>query len=129
MNIAVIQARMGSTRLPGKVLRMLGDTTILDSVVERLKDSVNVERIVVATTTSTSDESIFAHCKSKPIEVIRGPEEDVLLRFVSSVEEDFKGNILRVMNEDDLTEDMIKNHIQVIDNQTQLDEWYPDSFF
>jgi len=75
---------------------MLGETTILDSVVERLKDSLNVERIVVATTTSISDESIFAHCKSKPIEVIRGPEEDVLLRFVSSVEEDFKGNILRI---------------------------------
>ena len=96
MNVAVIQARMSSTRLPGKVLRKLGETTILDSVVERLKDSLNVERIVVATTTSISDESIFAHCKSKPIEVIRGPEEDVLLRVVSSVEEDFKGNILRI---------------------------------
>jgi len=96
MNVAVIQARMGSSRLPGKVLRMLGETTILDSVVERLKESVSVERIVVATTTSASDESIFAHCKSKLIEVIRGPEEDVLLRYVSSVEEDFKGNILRI---------------------------------
>ena len=93
MNIAVIQARMGSSRLPGKVLRKLGETTILDSVVERLKESASVERIVVATTTSTSDDSIFAHCKSKSIEVIRGPEEDVLLRYVLAVEEDFNGNI------------------------------------
>jgi len=55
MNIAVIQARMGSSRLPGKVLRMLGETTILDSVVQRLKESVSVERIVIATTTSAFD--------------------------------------------------------------------------
>lgn len=96
MNVAVIQARMGSSRLPGKVLRMLGETTILGSVIERLKESVNVERIVVATTTSPADESIFAYCKSKPIEVTRGPEDDVLLRYVSSMQEDFKGNILRI---------------------------------
>lgn len=96
MNIAVIQARMGSSRLPGKVLRMLGETTILDSVVQRLKESGSVERIVVATTTSALDESIFAHCMSQRIEVVRGSEEDVLLRYVSSVGEDFKGNILRI---------------------------------
>jgi spore coat polysaccharide biosynthesis protein SpsF len=96
MNIAVIQARMGSSRLPGKVLRKLGETTILDSVVERLKESAGVERIVVATTTSASDDSIFAHCKSKSIEVTRGPEDDVLLRYVLAVEEDFNGNVLRI---------------------------------
>jgi spore coat polysaccharide biosynthesis protein SpsF len=96
MNIAVIQARMGSSRLPGKVLMMLGETTILDSIVYRLKESASIQRIVVATTTSVSDESIFAHCKNKKIEVIRGPEKDVLSRFMFSVEEGFEGNLLRI---------------------------------
>jgi hypothetical protein len=41
----------------------------------------------------------------------------------------FNGKPLRVMNEGDITEDMIRNHIQVTDNKHQLDDWYPDSFF
>jgi hypothetical protein len=59
------------------------------------------------------------------LETILDPEGEIIYHKVKSPM--FKGNILRVMNEDDLTEDMIKNHIQVTDNQYQLDDWYPDS--
>ena len=41
----------------------------------------------------------------------------------------FNGKPLKVMNESDITEDMIRNHIEVTDNGRQLDDWYPDSFF
>lgn len=96
MNTAVIQARMGSRRLPGKVLKKFGTSTILDSVVERVKRSTAVEQIVVATTKLPIDDSIFYHCKNKSIRVTRGPELDVLLRFISSLGENFQGNVLRV---------------------------------
>jgi hypothetical protein len=71
-------------------------------------------------------EKIIGHYKVI-LETILDPEGEIIYHKVKSPM--FKGNILKVMNEDDLTEDMIKNHIQVIDNQYQLDEWYPDSFF
>ena len=96
MNTAVIQARMGSSRLPGKVLKKFGTSTILDSVVERVKRSTAVEQVVVATTKLPIYDSISFHCKSKSINVTRGPELDVLLRFVSSLGENFQGNVLRV---------------------------------
>jgi len=96
MNTAVIQARMGSSRLPGKVLKKFGTSTILDSVVERVKRSTAVEQVVVATTELPIDDSIFSHCKNRSINVTRGPELDVLLRFISSLGENFQGNVLRV---------------------------------
>ena len=96
VNIAVIQARMSSSRLPGKVLKSIGETTILDSVVERLRRSSSVEKIVVATTTLPIDDSIYFHCKNRSIDVTRGPEKDVLLRYALAVGENFEGNVLRV---------------------------------
>jgi spore coat polysaccharide biosynthesis protein SpsF len=65
-------------------------------VVERVKHSNAVEQVVVATTKLPIDDSIFFHCKSKSINVTRGPELDVLLRFVSSLGENYQGNVLRV---------------------------------
>lgn len=96
MNTAVIQARMGSSRLPGKVLKKFGTSTILDSVVERVKRSTAVEQVIVATTELPIDDSIFFHCKDRSINVTRGPELDVLLRFISSLGENFQGNVLRI---------------------------------
>jgi spore coat polysaccharide biosynthesis protein SpsF len=96
MNAAVIQARMGSSRLPGKVLKKFGTSTILDSVVERVKRSTAVEQVIVATTELPIDDSIFFHCKDRSINVTRGPELDVLLRFISSLGENFQGNVLRI---------------------------------
>ena len=87
---------MGSSRLPGKVIKKFGTSTLLDSVVERVKRSTAVEQVVVATTNLPKDDSIYYHCKNRSINVTRGPELDVLLRFVSALGENFQGNVLRV---------------------------------
>ncbi len=62
--IAIIQARMGSTRLPGKVLMDLGGETVLARVVSRLRRAMRVDEIVVATTNSVADDAIVRECSS-----------------------------------------------------------------
>ena len=61
------------------------------------------------------------------IETILDSEGEIIYHKVISPI--FNGKPLKVMNESDITEDMIRNHIEVTDNRRQLDDWYPDSFF
>jgi spore coat polysaccharide biosynthesis protein SpsF len=84
MNICIIQARMGSTRLPGKVLRTVFDKPILQHVVDRLSLSKQIDKIIVATTTNAEDDAIEAFCASKGISFYRGSDWDVLDRFVGA---------------------------------------------
>jgi spore coat polysaccharide biosynthesis protein SpsF len=84
---AVVQARMGSTRLPGKVLLQLGPMTILAHVVERLRRATTLDAIVVATTTSGADYAVVAECLRLGTLVTRGSENDVLGRFVQAFDE------------------------------------------
>jgi len=82
MNIvAIVQARMGSTRLPGKVLMDLGGKTVLARVVSRLRRTTRVDQIVVATTDSAADDAIVRQCHQLKVECFRGSENDVLDRY------------------------------------------------
>jgi spore coat polysaccharide biosynthesis protein SpsF len=79
--VAIIQARMGSTRLPGKVLMDLGGKTVLARVVDRLRRATRVKEIVVATTDSAADEAIVQECHQLEVLTFRGSELDVLDRY------------------------------------------------
>ena len=78
---AIIQARMGSTRLPGKVLRHLCDKTILAHVIDRVRASQAIDQIIVATTDQPTDEAITALTPTLGVTLFRGSEDDVLSRF------------------------------------------------
>lgn len=84
--VAVIQARMGSTRLPGKVLKPIAGRPLLWHIVHRLKASHLIEDIAVATTTNPRDDAIVEFGQANGIAVIRGPEDDVLARFARAAE-------------------------------------------
>jgi spore coat polysaccharide biosynthesis protein SpsF len=84
--VAVIQARMGSTRLPGKVLRPIAGEPLLWHIVHRLKKSRLIEEIAVATSTNPLDDAIAEFGKAHGVRVIRGPEDDVLARFARAAE-------------------------------------------
>ena len=84
---AVIQARMGSTRLPGKVLRTLGDRTVLAHVIGRVQAAKQVDRIVVATTTKAEDDPIVAEAGRLGVLTTRGPDRNVLGRYVMAFDE------------------------------------------
>jgi spore coat polysaccharide biosynthesis protein SpsF len=82
--VGIIQARMGSTRLPGKVLFPLGKRTILTYLVERLERSRTLDDIVVATTGLSNDDAIVAECDKYSIPWFRGSEDDVLGRYLGA---------------------------------------------
>ena len=84
---ATVQARMNSSRLPGKVLKKIGNKSILERQLERIKRSRLIDEVIVATTTSDSDDSIVDLCRKTNTNVFRGSEEDVLGRISNLLKE------------------------------------------
>jgi spore coat polysaccharide biosynthesis protein SpsF len=79
--VAIVQARMGSSRLPRKVLKDLGGATVLDRVLNRLGRSRLIQELLVATTIEPADDAIVEHCERGGRKVFRGSEQDVLDRY------------------------------------------------
>lgn len=79
--VAIIQARMGSTRLPGKVLADVAGRTMLARVVRRVRRAGRLDEVVVATTTAAGDEPVVEHCQRLGVACFRGQEDDVLDRY------------------------------------------------
>ncbi len=95
--LTVIQARTASTRLPGKVLLKLGDKTILEHVVDRLRMcEQDLGTIIVATGPRGRDNDIADICDHLRIDCFRGPEQDVLSRYHMAAQKYEANNILRV---------------------------------
>ena len=84
--VCVIQARMGSTRLPGKMLELLAGEPLLFHIIERAKALRCADEIVLATTTSESDQKLVTLAKKLGVKAVRGSEEDVLSRFFLALE-------------------------------------------
>ena len=83
---AIVQARSGSTRLPGKIFSKIGPKAVLEWVLERLRASAMVERIVVATTANPEDDQTARMARSLGVPVFRGEVDDVLDRFYRTLE-------------------------------------------
>lgn len=82
--VAIIQARIGSTRLPGKVLKDLAAGSVLDYVVRRCRLSKGLGDVLIATTDQPGDDPIEDFARMRGIGVFRGSQEDVLLRYVKA---------------------------------------------
>jgi len=79
--VAIVQARMGSTRLPGKVLMDLEGETVLARVLNRLRRASLITDLLVATTDRAEDDAIVKECRSLSVSVSRGDQDDVLDRY------------------------------------------------
>jgi spore coat polysaccharide biosynthesis protein SpsF len=79
---AVIQARMGSSRLPGKILHDIAGQPMLVRVVERARYATTLDEIVVATTTAGDDDQVVALCEARGYPYVRGSVDDVLSRYI-----------------------------------------------
>ncbi len=79
--IAIVQARMGSTRLPGKVIKKILNKTLLEILLHRLSKSKKINRIIVASGISKENDSIEKHIKDLGFDIFRGSEDNVLKRF------------------------------------------------
>src|ERR1017187_334535 len=79
--VAVVQARLGSTRLPNKVMREVVGTPLIALLLRRLSGAMRVDEIVVATTDRPADDALAQYLESQAVRVWRGSEKDVLDRY------------------------------------------------
>ena len=95
-NIAIIQARMNSSRLPGKMFKKIGKYSIIEWVIKRLKKVKSIDRIILATSKKKIDRKLKIISKKLNIDYFAGSEKDVLGRFVATVKDTKDGNIIRI---------------------------------
>ena len=100
MNIGIIiQARMGSTRLPGKILKpFYGGKTLLETLLENLH-KVNGVKVIVATSVNENNDQLESFLRERNELVYRGSENDVLDRFIKAAEENNVEGIVRICSD------------------------------
>jgi spore coat polysaccharide biosynthesis protein SpsF len=94
--VAIIQARMGSTRLPGKVLKDLGGKTVLARVVNRTRRATLLDEVVVATSVLPADDVIARECEHLKVACFRGDEADVLDRYYRAAQKFAADAVVRI---------------------------------
>lgn len=94
--VAIVQARMGSSRLPGKVLMPLAKQPALWHVIERLRHAKQIDSVLVATTESAKDDAIEAFCNGYQVDCFRGSELDVLDRYYQAAKSVAARTIVRI---------------------------------
>ena len=87
--LAIIQARMSSNRLPGKVLMEVGGGKLIDRIIDSARQSKNVKKIYVATSTHKSDDPLVEYLDDKEVSIYRGSLDNVFARYqkISLIEE------------------------------------------
>lgn len=118
---AIVQARMGSSRLPGKVLLPLGNSSILGFMVNRLKLSKTLNGIMIATSTMIQDDSIEAECTRLDIPCVRGDESDVLSRYGKAIESCNPGFVVRLTSDCPLIDPAILDLVVQFALETKAD--------
>ena len=105
--IAIIQARMGSDRLPGKVLLKACGKTLLELMIERVTKAKEIDKIVIVTSNEKQDDVIVELCKKNRIAYFRGSENDVLGRYKKSADKFDAKTIVRLTGDNPITDPKI----------------------
>jgi spore coat polysaccharide biosynthesis protein SpsF len=105
-SVAIVQARVGSSRLPNKVFLKVGELLLIERVINVLKHSSEINDIVVATTLKEQDDIIIEWCLENKIKYFRGPEDDVLKRYYDCAL-NFKADIIIRITADDPFKDYL----------------------
>ncbi|CAN7181580.1 cytidylyltransferase domain-containing protein [Rossellomorea sp. LjRoot5] len=121
--IAIIQARMGSSRLPGKILKKVMGKTLLEYQLERIQRSTLIDEVIIATTVKESDYPIVELCRNLDIKVYRGSEQDVLARYYEAARMHNGDVIVRLTSDCPLIDpEVIDSVIQMyLDNIGEID--------
>lgn len=131
--ISVLQARMSSSRLPGKVLKTLCGKPMLWHQIERVNRSCLIDKLIVATSDDESDDVIESLCNDMKVACYRGDLDNVLERFYRAVEHEYADYIVRLTGDcpladyeviDEVIKHCIKNNFDYSTNA--LDSTFPD---
>lgn len=109
--LCISQARMTSTRLPGKVLKTVCGRTLLDYHVSRIGQSQIIDRLVLATTVNNTDDPLEEFCRIRDISCVRGSEDDVLSRYFKAVEAFPADIIVRVTSDCPLIDPVLLDQV------------------
>lgn len=138
--IAFIQARLGSSRLPGKSLRPFMGLPLIDWVLRRLALSRLLDGVLVCLPDGSGDDPLALHCETSGASFFRGPEEDVLRRFALALESTAATHVVRVCADNPFVWgpeiDHLIRHFQSLPEQDRayaynhipLNNRYPDGF-
>ncbi|MBF0249287.1 MAG: NTP transferase domain-containing protein [Alphaproteobacteria bacterium] len=104
---AIIQARMGSSRLPGKVLQSVAGKPVMWHIVHRLRKCREVDDVIIATSTNAIDDPLVDFARSMDAPIVRGPEDDVLTRYLMAARQFDADYIVRVTGDSPLVDPVI----------------------
>lgn len=121
MIVAIVQARMTSTRLPGKVLKEVMGRPLLSYQIERLKKIDNIENIIIATTTNKEDDPIVELCKKESVSCFRGSENDVLNRYYQAAKKFGVKHIMRITSDCPLIDPSICDQVAKVYCESNVD--------
>lgn len=126
---AIIQARMTSTRLPGKVLLEAAGKPMLQHEIERVGRARKIDRIVIATTTNQSDNPIAELADRLGVGLYRGPENDVLTRFAGAAAADGAETIVRLTGDCPLLDPVLVDQvIELLEYNRPMPDYATNSF-
>lgn len=94
--VAIVQARMGSTRLPNKVMKPIAGVPMIELLLARLARAAELDEVVVATSEDARNQPLVAHVESLGYRCYRGSEDDVLARFVAAAQEAAADVVIRI---------------------------------
>src|SRR2546423_11169529 len=97
--VAIIQARLSSSRLPRKVLLDIGGATMLSRVVRRVQQASLINEVIVATTLAPECAAVVVECNRLDVPVFRGSEENVLDRFYKAAQAFKADSIVRITSD------------------------------
>ena len=111
MTLAIVQARMGSTRFPGKVLKKIGDLSLIEILLTRLIKSKKIDKIVLATSNNKKDDILVSTVQSYGFEVYRGSENDVLDRYFQAAKSNNCETIVRITGDCPLVDPLLVDKV------------------
>ncbi|HEY9080142.1 aminotransferase class III-fold pyridoxal phosphate-dependent enzyme [Magnetovibrio sp.] len=120
-NVVIIQARLGSTRLPGKVLLDLGNRPVIAWGIDAARKIPGVSKVVIATTDQDSDDPIVEWCQKNDVACHRGPENDVLKRYALAARAENADNILRITSDCPLIDPHVCGQVLALHQRTAAD--------
>ncbi|OPX90128.1 MAG: 3-deoxy-manno-octulosonate cytidylyltransferase [Pelotomaculum sp. PtaB.Bin013] len=109
--VAIIQARMGSTRFPGKIMKNLFGKSVLAHVIERVKQIKSIDDVVIATTMLVGDDIVEQEAAIQEAKVFRGSEEDVLSRYYYAAQKYKAQSVVRITSDCPLIDPVVCDEI------------------
>ena len=95
-NLAIVQARMGSVRFPGKVLKKINNKSLIEILLARLSQSKYIDKIILATSVNSVNDKLSQDVKALGYDVFRGSEDNVLERYYLAAKQYNPSTVIRI---------------------------------